>query len=53
MKWGDIAAEMAYSGQWIYTLRTKGIQGIERLLFFMKGHPIKMRIREITDIKSY
>jgi len=32
MKWGDIAAEMAYSEQWIYTLRIKGIQEIERLL---------------------
>ena len=32
MKWKKIAKEMMYSEQWIYELRLKGIQEIERML---------------------
>ncbi len=32
MKWKEVAKEMMYSEQWIYELRLKGIQEIERML---------------------
>ena len=32
MKWDEIMVDMRYSRQWVYELRTKGIEEIERLI---------------------